>query len=42
MTNPVAYQKPYPKLDPNRMVGRDGKRFIVDPEFWPLPTLLWP
>ena len=30
MNSSVTYQKPYPRLDPNRMVGRDGKKFSAD------------
>jgi hypothetical protein len=26
----LAYQKPYPILDPEKMKGRDDKAFIVD------------
>ena len=30
MATNLAYQKPYPILDPERMKGRDDKDFIVD------------
>ena len=30
MPDPVAYNKPaYPKIDPARMKGRDGNRFLA-------------
>ena len=28
----LAYQKPYPKLDAQKMKGRDGKDFLADPD----------
>ncbi len=32
MPTPVAYQPPYSLLDAGRMVGRDGKPFLADPD----------